>query len=104
MSARIPPAGSGQSRQNKTKEGGKMAGEIHKVITVNGKLVYCIDEIDGFILKIDGQKYHVYADEDGTHVDQILGDERECIGKVNDFWTGDEEEAARFILSFWNGD
>jgi hypothetical protein len=76
-----------------------MTGEVHKVITVNDKQVNCIDEIDGFSLEIDGQKYHVYADEDGsTHVDLVVGDEREYIGKVNDQWTGDEEEAAKFIL------
>ena len=82
-----------------------MNGEVYKVLMVDGEKVVCIDTTDGFILEIDGQKYHVYADEDNSaHVDQILGDEREYIGKVNDFWTGDEEEAARFILSFWNGD
>ena len=77
-----------------------MTGEVHKVITVNGKQVNCIDEIDGFSLEIDGQKYHVYDEDGSTHVDLVVGDEREYIGKVNDKWTGDEEEAAIFILSF----
>ena len=88
-----------------------MTGEIYKIITVNGKQVECIDQIDGFSLEIDGSHYHVYADEDGsTHVDLVMDDgksffaEREYIGQVNDQWTGDEEEAARFIISFWNGD
>jgi len=76
-----------------------MTGEIYKIIAVNGKQVNCIDEIDGFSLEIDGQKYHVYADEDGsTHVDLVVDAEREYIGKVNDKWTADEEEAALFIL------
>ena len=77
-----------------------MTGEIYKIIAVNSKQVKCIDEIDGFSLEIDGQKYHVYADGDGsTHVDMIINGEKEdYIGKVNDQWTGDEEEAARFIL------
>lgn len=86
--------------QAKRKGGKKMTGEVYKAITVNGKQVKCIDQIDGFSLEINGQKYHVYADEDGsTHVDQVMGDEREYIGKVNDQWTGDEEEAAGFILN-----
>lgn len=86
--------------QAKRKGGKKMTGKIYKVITVNGKQVNCIDETDGFSLEIDEQKYHVYADEDGsTHIDLIMGNEREYIGKVNDFWSGDEEEAAKFILS-----
>ena len=77
-----------------------MTGEVHKVITVNGKQVKCIDEIDGFTLEIDGSRYQVYADEDGsTHVDQITSDGKEYVGKVNDFWNGDEKEAALFILS-----
>ena len=77
-----------------------MTDEVYKVLMVDGEKVLCIDTTDGFILKIDGQKYHVYADEDGsTHVDQILGNEKEYIGKVNDFWTGNEKEAAEFILS-----
>ena len=76
-----------------------MVGEIYKVLMVNGEEVLCIDTTDGFILEIDGSRYHVYADEDGgTHVDLVM-DEREYLGKVNDQWTGDEEEAARFILS-----
>jgi len=76
-----------------------MTGEIYKIITVNGKQVKCIDEIDGFTLEIGGQEYHVYADEDNsTHVDLVVGDEREYIGKTNNQWTGDEEEAAKFIL------
>lgn len=84
----------------KEKEVTKMTGEIYKIITVNGKQVKCIDEIDGFSLEIDGQKYHVYVDADGnTNVDQVMGDEREYIGMINDLWTGDEEEAAKFILS-----
>ncbi len=78
-----------------------MTGEVYKVLRVDGEKVLCIDTTDGFILKINEQKYHVYADEDGsTHVDLVMGDEREYIGKVNDKWTGDEEEAAIFILSF----
>jgi len=87
-----------------------MTGEIYKIITVNGKQVKCIDQIDGFSLEIDGSRYHVYGDEDNsTHVDLIVSDdgffnEREYIGQVNESWTGDEEEAARFIISFWNGD
>ena len=82
-----------------------MNGEVYKVLMVGNKKVVCIDTTDGFILEIDGQKYHVYADEDGsTHVDLVGDDGKEYIGKVNDQWTGDEEEAARFILSFWNGD
>lgn len=81
------------------KEETKMTGEIYKIITVNGKQVKCIDEIDGFTLEIGGQEYHVYADEDNsTHVDLVVGDEREYIGKTNNRWTGDEEEAAKFIL------
>lgn len=82
------------------KEVTKMTGEVYKVITVNGKQVKCIDEIDGFSLEIDGQRYHVYVDADGnTNVDHVMGDEREYLGMINDLWTGDEEEAARFILS-----
>ncbi len=76
-----------------------MTGEVYKVLMVNGEKVLCIDTTDGFILVIDGSRYHVYADEDGsTHVDLVM-DEREYLGKVNDQWTGDEEEAAGFILS-----
>ena len=77
-----------------------MTGETYKVITVNGKQVKCIDEIDGFCLEIAGQKYHVYADGDGsTHVDLVVnGTKEDYIGKVNDKWTADEVEAARFIL------
>lgn len=86
-----------------------MTGEVYKVITVNGKQVKCIDQIDGFSLEIDGSRYHVYADEDGSiHVDLVMDDdkffnEREYIGKIDD-GTVDEEKAARFIISFWNGD
>ena len=76
-----------------------MTGEIYKIIAVNGKQVKCIDEIDGFSLEIEGNHYHVYGENDGTHVDQVMNDEKEYIGKVNDKWTGDEEEAALFILS-----
>ena len=78
-----------------------MTGEVYKVITVNGKQVKCIDEIDGFSLEIDGQHYHVYADPDGsTHIDLVVyGEKEDYIGKVNDKWTADEEEAALFILS-----
>ena len=76
-----------------------MTGEVYKVLMVDGEKVLCIDTTDGFILKIDGQKYHVYVDEDGsTHVDLVVDAEREYIGKVNDKWTADEEEAALFIL------
>lgn len=76
-----------------------MTGEIYKIIAVYGKQVNCIDEIDGFSLEIDGLRYRVYADPDGsTHVDLSMGEEGEYIGKVNDLWTGDEEEAARYIL------
>jgi hypothetical protein len=78
----------------------KMTGETYKVITVNGKQVKCIDEIEGFSLEIAGLRYRVYADPDGsTHVDLSMGEEGEYVGKVNDLWTGDEEEAAQFILS-----
>lgn len=77
-----------------------MTGEVYKVITVCGKQVKCIDEIDGFSLEISGLKYRVYADGDGsTHVDLSMGEVGEYVGKVNDQWTADEEEAAKFILS-----
>lgn len=85
-----------------------MTNEIYKVITVDDKQVYCIDQIDGFSLEIDGSRYHVYADEEGSHVDLVLDSEfiwgeREYIGKIDDDGTADEEKAARFIISFWNG-
>ena len=80
-----------------------MTGEIYKVLMVDDKKVLCIDEIDGFSLEIDGSRYHVYADEDGsTHVDLIMSNEREYIGKIDD-GIADEEKAAKFIISFWNG-
>ena len=81
-----------------------MTGEIYKVLMVDGKQVKCIDEIDGFTLEIDGQKYNVYDEDDGTHIDMLIDDdEKEYIGKINDK-TASEEKVARFILSFWNGD
>ena len=71
---------------------------VYGMFMMNGKRVKCIDEIRGFSLEIEGQKYHVYANK-GTHVDLVVGNRRKYIGKVNDFWTGDEREAAEFILS-----
>ena len=76
-----------------------MISKIYGAFMMNGKRVNCIDEAHGFSLEIEGQKYHVYANK-GTHVDLVVGDKREYIGKVNDFWTGDEMKAAKFILSY----
>jgi len=75
---------------------------MYGAFMMNGKLVKCIDEVHGFSLEIEGQKYHVYTNK-GTHVDLVVGDKRKYIGKVNDLWTGDEREAAKFILSYLEG-
>src|SRR5690606_34633354 len=72
---------------------------VYGMFTMNGKQVKCIDATRGFVLEIEGQRYHVYAKK-GTHVDLVTGSKREYIGKVNDRWTGDEHEAAEFILSY----
>lgn len=72
---------------------------VYGMFTMNGKQVKCIDATRGFVLEIEGQRYHVYAKK-GTHVDLVVGNKREYIGKVNDSWTGDEREAAEFILKY----
>ena len=78
-----------------------MNGEVYKAFVVNGKKVLCIDTTEGFILKIDGCRYHVYGEDDGTYIDMLMDDGgREYIGKVNK-QVADEEEAAKFILSLW---
>ena len=79
-----------------------MTGEIYKVLMVDGEKVLCINTTDGFILEIGGFRYHVYGEDDGTHIDMLINnDEKEYIGKVNESWTGDEEEALNYILSYW---
>lgn len=71
---------------------------VYGMFTMNGKQVKCIDATHGFVLEIEGQRYHVYAKK-GAHVDLIVGNKREYIGKISDRWT-DEREAAEFILSY----
>jgi hypothetical protein len=72
--------------------------EAYKTFEIDGKMIFCYDESEGFTLGIDGKRYHVYEDN-GTQVDVINGDGREYFGKIADTWTGDEEEAAKAIIT-----